>query len=118
MKKLALTVAAASALAMLSNAAFAQCMIYSQPNYQGAAGIIQPNDVVFFHNDGTGGLEKKYRAFTDRSWLNNLQSSKVTSSCKLTIYGNYSFLSQISTYNGDTPKHKDLAAAAAVCDCK
>ncbi|WP_040877937.1 hypothetical protein [Kaistia granuli] len=118
MKKLALTVAAASALAMVSNAAYAQCMIYSQPNYQGAAGIIQPNDVVFFHSNGTSGLEKEYRAFNDPSWLNNLKSSKVAGSCKLIIYEDAKFPSTRSDYRGETPKHKYDEAGVAVCDCK
>jgi hypothetical protein len=66
MKKLALTVAAASAFAMLSNAAFAQCMIYSQPNYKGAAGIIQPNDMVVFGKElQAGDVSQGVRKFFD-----------------------------------------------------
>lgn len=118
MNRLIRTAVATISLTMMSTAAFAQCMIYSQPNYQGAAGIIQPNDVVFFHNNGTSGLEKEYRAFNDASWLNNLKSSKVAGSCKLIIYEAAKFPSTRSDYRGDTPKHKNDGAGTAVCDCK
>jgi hypothetical protein len=118
MNKLISTAVAAVSLTMMSTAAFAQCMIYSQPNYQGAAGIIQPNDVVFFHSNGTSGLEKEYRAFNDPSWLNNLKSSKIAGSCKLIIYENDKFPSTRSDYRGETPQHKNNGAGTAVCDCK
>lgn len=106
-------------LTMMSTAVFAQCMIYSEPNYKGAEGTIQPNDAVYFHSNATSGpIESEYRVFKDPSWLNNVNSSKVTGSCKLIIYEGATFPTTRSDYTGNTPQHKNNGAGTAVCHCK
>jgi hypothetical protein len=117
MKKLILTAAAAASLAMLSNAAHAQCMIYSEPNYQGAAGIIQPNDMVLFHTNETGDFEKRDRVFKDPIWLNNIKSSKVKTFCTLIIFEEINTSRRSRAYIGDTPKYKTDVSVAASCLC-
>jgi hypothetical protein len=118
MKKLILTSAAAASLAMLSSGAYAQCMIYSQPNYQGAAGIIQPNDAVLFDKK----LQSKEpaegtREFFDPSWLNNLESSKTTNSCKLVLMIGDEQIVTGYHVTGDTPKHEHSNSRGAYCKC-
>lgn len=101
---------------MVSNAAYAQCTIYSQPNYQGAAGIIQPDDQVLFFDYDTTEINKKVRTFIDKSWLNNIRSSKATSACTLVIFESAHLPTKLRLEAG--PNHTSNIAGGAACDCK
>jgi hypothetical protein len=117
MKKLILTAAAAASLAMLSSAAQAQCMIYSEPNYQGAAGIVQPNDVVVFHDHNLKN-NSHFRYFTDKSWFNNIRSSKTTGTCELGKNSQKGGLVVNEVrLKGDHPNHDSNMAAMVACYC-
>jgi hypothetical protein len=120
MKKLILTAAAAASLAMLSNAAQAQCMIYSEPNYQGAAGIIQPNDIVHFYKQDTSKDYSSYfRYFYDPSWKNNLRSSKTTNSCILMLNQDEdAALKSKVNFSGETPDNNLSNIMSAQCFCE
>lgn len=104
---------------MMSTAAFAQCMIYSQPNYQGASGIIQPNDVVHFYKQDTSkGYSSYFRYFYDPSWKNNIRSSKTTNSCGLYLFPeNDAAAGPRLKFDGETPNNNMSKVMSAQCFC-
>jgi hypothetical protein len=118
MKKLILTAAAAASLAMLSNAAQAQCMIYPERYYKGGEGIIQPNDFVVFTKElSEEEAPEGYRVYFDPSWLNNLNSSRTTNSCILARIGHARDLSGVVKAKGNTPNFETKEVVGAFCAC-
>lgn len=119
MNKFVRTAVATVSLTVMSTAAFAQCMIYSEPNYQGDAGIIQPNDLVMFkENQLKKDLPDGFRTYFDKSWLNNLKSSKTTNSCKLMRIGKFGnpLVAEVTT--GDVSNYKTDEVIGAGCGCE
>lgn len=123
------TAVATVSLTMMSTAAFAQCMIFSEPNYQGAQGVIQPNDYVKFFEGGEGKSQHKgsegARTFTDVSWRDKIGSTKVTNGCSLVTWDKAEGKTTHRRYLVDSPEmianmQKSVATetAAAFCECK
>jgi hypothetical protein len=119
MKKLILTAAAAASLAMLSNAAQAQCTIFSERYYKGAEGIIQPNDIVIFDKSiDRDAINTKLRVYFDSQWLNNVGSSMTTNSCRIGRISDASDLAGFSVTRGNTPTYATKEVVAVACACQ
>lgn len=127
MKHYILSAAAALAVTVLSSSAYAQCMIYEKADFQGAGGVIQPNDLVkFFEGDVQfSGVPADTRTFTDASWLNNIGSVKLTNGCEMITYDEPDASTKHRRYITDSASmianmNTEVAtlAAAAHCSCK
>lgn len=129
MKKYISVALAAIATIAVTNAAFAQCFIYSGTNYEGQGGIIQPNDFVKFYDGEVGsfpnGVKADARVFTDVSWLNNIRSAKVTNGCYLLTFDKASgdvkhsrFVKDSPTLEANMTNVVPTEMASAFCSCE
>jgi hypothetical protein len=124
MKKLALTVAAASAFAMLSNAAYAQCTIFPKIFYKGTPEVIKPGEIALFSkehydkyvaemgNKPVNGVKITFKP----AFNNSLNASMSTDSCSLVTYDRLGDKGK-KIYPGNQPKFDYQGVMAAACVC-